>query len=315
MPIYTYLCEANGQSVEVRHGVDAEIRTWGELCYASQQPLGETDFLAPVRKVTVETSVDGQTYVQCENGQPIPQYSKGSFDTTGQLYFRITMSSTDTSKFFPRLSFFAISFYKDKTIYADNFGDKITSTSEYYLGSLNYPVLSRNYLNGIRAKSGSGFDINTQSSIKSVEMVFTPATLAANTLFYTSGGTTTRFAWNGSGAVSKANIAKVYVNNVDVTNLSNISTYLVAEQPHHIVLVFTNTVTGILKINYETTGGPSNLYKNIAIYEKELTSGIVNQHYSLYTGKPSTILSEPAVTLTQSDFIYYNNDWIVIQSV
>ena len=51
MPIYTYLCETNGQSVEVRHGVEAEIRTWGELCYAAQRPLGETDFLAPVRKV------------------------------------------------------------------------------------------------------------------------------------------------------------------------------------------------------------------------------------------------------------------------
>ena len=51
MPVYTYLCEANGQSVEIRHGVDAEIRTWGELCYAAQRPLGETEFLAPVRKV------------------------------------------------------------------------------------------------------------------------------------------------------------------------------------------------------------------------------------------------------------------------
>ena len=51
MPIYIYRCEANGQSVEVRHGVDVEIGTWGELCYAAQVPMGETDFLSPVRKV------------------------------------------------------------------------------------------------------------------------------------------------------------------------------------------------------------------------------------------------------------------------
>jgi hypothetical protein len=202
-----------------------------------------------------------------------------------------------------------------KDLYADNYGDKLSSNTEYYLGSLNYPILSRNYLNGIRTKNAAGFDVDTFSSIKSVEMFFTPLTLAANTLFYASDPSATRLAWNGSGVVSKANIAKIYVNNIDVTNQTNISSYLVAEQPHHVVLVFTNPVTGSLQFNYETTGGPSNLYKNITTYEKELTTEIVETHYELYTGRAVSTVTEPSVTLTESDVIAYNNDWIVLQSV
>ena len=265
--------------------------------------------------VAVESSIDGTTYVSCVNGQPIPQYTKDSFDASGKLYIRITMTTSDASKYLPILSFFCIAFYSNKDIYADNYGDRISSATEYYLGSLNYPVLSRNYTNGIRAKNVAGFNINTLSSIKSVEMFFTPLTLAANTLFYASSPSSTRLAWNGSGVVSKANIDKIYVNNIDVTNQTNISSYLVAEEPHHVVIVFNTPVTGSLQLNYETSGGPSNLYKNLATYEKELTSGIVNTHYELYTGRVSSSVSEPAINLTESGILSYNNDWIVLQSV
>jgi hypothetical protein len=265
--------------------------------------------------VTVESSIDGITYVPCVNGQPLPQYTKDSFDSSKQVYIRITMSTSDASKYLPKLSFFCIAFYSNKDIYADNYGDRINSSTEYYLGSLNYPILSRNYTNGIRAKDGAGFNINTLSSIKSVEMFFTPLTLASNTLFYASDPSATRVAWNGSGAVSKANIDKIYVNNIDVTNQTNINSYLVPEEPHHVVIVFTTPVTGSLQLNYETSGGPSNLYKNITTYEKELTAGIVETHYELYTGRVVSSVTEPAINLTESDIIAYNNDWIVLQSV
>jgi hypothetical protein len=264
--------------------------------------------------VTVESSIDGTTYVSCVNGQPLPQYTKDAFHSSRNLYIRITMSTSDASKYLPILSFFCIAFYSNKDIYADNYGDRISSTTEYYLGSLNYPILSRNYTNGIRAKNAAGFNINTLSSIKSVEMFFTPLTLAANTLFYASTPSATRLAWNGSGVVSKANIDKIYVNNVDVTSQTNISSYLNAEEPHHVVIVFTTPVTGTLQLNYETSGGPSNLYKNITTYEKELTSGIVETHFELYTGRSVSTLTEPTITLTESDIIAYNNDWIVLQS-
>ena len=50
MPKYDYFCEANGQTVEVVHGMDIVLKTWGEVCYASQIPLGDTDVWAPVVK-------------------------------------------------------------------------------------------------------------------------------------------------------------------------------------------------------------------------------------------------------------------------
>ena len=50
MPLYEYECEANGQVVEVRHKMAERIRNWGELCFAAQIPIGDTDFDAPVRK-------------------------------------------------------------------------------------------------------------------------------------------------------------------------------------------------------------------------------------------------------------------------
>jgi hypothetical protein len=71
--------------------------------------------------VVVETSVDGTNYLTCVNGESIPQYKKGAFNTSGLLYIRITMSTTDASKFLPRLSYFSIRFYSQSRIYADNF--------------------------------------------------------------------------------------------------------------------------------------------------------------------------------------------------
>lgn len=50
MPVYDYMCEENGQVVTVRHGMQVVIRNWGELCFAAQVPMGDTDFETPVRK-------------------------------------------------------------------------------------------------------------------------------------------------------------------------------------------------------------------------------------------------------------------------
>ena len=51
MPRYDYFCDANGQTVEVCHGIKIGLKTWGEVCYAAQVPLGQTDPTAPVRRL------------------------------------------------------------------------------------------------------------------------------------------------------------------------------------------------------------------------------------------------------------------------
>jgi hypothetical protein len=268
--------------------------------------------------ISVESSVDGLAWENCTNGMPLPQYTKDSFSLTGLVYLKITMTTSDASKYLPRLAYFAVSFYTNKDVYADNFGYKISSPTEYYIGSLNYPVLSRHYDNGIRTKPGSGFNLSASSSVNSTEMLFTPSTTAANTLMYLPAGSgipETKYAWNGSGTVSKANILSIFVNGIDRTSATNISSFLIEEEPHHIVINFTVPILGNIQFNYLVSGGPTCLYNNIAVYPDYLTQQIVNTHYGLYIGKALVSISDPSISVTEKPFRAYNNDWIVLQSI
>lgn len=268
--------------------------------------------------ITVQSSIDGSSWANCTNGMPLPQYTKDSFSTTGLVYLKITMTTSDASKYLPRLAYFAVSFYTNKDVYADNSGYKISSPTEYYIGSFNYPVLSRHYDNGIRTKSGSGFNLSASSPVHAVEMLFTPSTAAANTLLYipASGSVPeTKYAWNGSGAVSKANILEVYINGIDRTSATNINQFLVEEETHHIVIALVAPIYGDIQFNYLVSGGPTCLYNNIAVYPDDITQAIALNHYNLYVGKASASVSDPSILVTEKPFRSYNNDWIVLQSI
>ena len=268
--------------------------------------------------ITVQSSLDGTNWQNCSNGQPLPQYTKDSFSSTGVVHIKITMSTTDASKYLPRLAYFAVSFYTNKDVYADNYGDTISSSGEYYLGSLNYPLLSRHYDNGIRTKAGTGFNLTTGGSVKSLEMFFTPSDLTANTLLdvaSTGSYTASKYSWTSGGTITKTNILKIYVNGVDRTSQTNISNVFSANQLHHIILVLTQPCSGMLKFNYSGSGGPSCLYNNISIYAKELTASIAATHYDLYVGRPSISVEYPSIVMTEKGITSYNNDWIVLQSI
>ena len=88
-----------------------------------------------------------------------------------------------------------------------------------------------------------------------------------------------------------------------------------AGEPHHIVLVFTSSVTGALRLNYQTSGGPDNLYNNIALYSRALTESEADTHFDLYCGRPSIVLQDPSTSVTESAPEYYDNDWVVLQSI
>jgi predicted nucleic acid-binding Zn ribbon protein len=51
MPIYEYMCPANGLSVEVVHPMSHRVRTWGELCTLAEIERGDTPADAPVEKL------------------------------------------------------------------------------------------------------------------------------------------------------------------------------------------------------------------------------------------------------------------------
>lgn len=51
MPTYDYRCEANGRVVEVRHGMNEVLSTWGDLCDRAGVDLGETAAETPVKRL------------------------------------------------------------------------------------------------------------------------------------------------------------------------------------------------------------------------------------------------------------------------
>ena len=51
VPNYDYYCDANQRTVEVSHPASIQLSIWGEVCFVAQLPLGQTDPLAPVRRV------------------------------------------------------------------------------------------------------------------------------------------------------------------------------------------------------------------------------------------------------------------------
>jgi hypothetical protein len=270
------------------------------------------------KNITVESSVDGITYTQCENGKALPNYNKSAAISTNVIFLRITMSTTDASKYLPKLSSVKVDFYASVDTYSENSGYYATSTSDYSLGSFNYPPLLRHKNNGLQTKSGAGFNIPVTDSVSTIEMFFTPSTLTANTLFdvasqgaYTASG----YSWANNGTITKTNILKIYVNGVDLTSQTNISSVFLTDNLHYVVLVLTQPCSGTLKFNYSNTGGPSSLYKNIAIYNYQMSEALATEHYGSYISRPKALISDTSFTLTDSAPKVYNSDWVVIQTI
>jgi hypothetical protein len=51
MPYYEYRCTSNGQTLEVRHGMEERLATWGELALRAGAELGDTPSDAPVERL------------------------------------------------------------------------------------------------------------------------------------------------------------------------------------------------------------------------------------------------------------------------
>jgi len=268
--------------------------------------------------ISVYTSLDGNTYVQCTNGEAIPQYTlnNSNFSNTRVLYIKINISTLDDSKYLPKLYSLSTSFYNNQIMYAKNSGsyfskmENITGT-DVNLSNNIYKILSRDYRNGLRAKSGSGFYINPVNLVSSLEFIYNPLSLGSSGLV--SQGTT-NYSWNSSGVISKNNIYAIYVNGVDKTSQTNISGVFKSDHLQHVVIVFSSAINQQMTMNYSSSGAVPALYQNIALYPIQLASADALEHFNLYIGKDATVVTDSSITLTESSVVPYNNDWIVIQN-
>lgn len=276
--------------------------------------------------ITVETSTDNTTWVQCINGESIPQYKLGSFSSSGLVYIKITMSTTDNSKYLPKLYNLTLSFYNNQTIYAQNGGSYIStyeslagiSNPAISVGAVKYPILSRNSKNGIRIPVDSGFYINANIPVQTIEFFYTPDDLTNSGLINstaTNGYAASNYSWNNAGAISKTNIHSIYVNGVNKTSATSVSDVFIADDLHHVVITYTNAISGAIRASYSLIGTVRALIQNLAIYETQFTSTQILNHYNLYLSKSSSVAQDSTITLTENSVQAYNNDWLVIQNV
>ena len=277
--------------------------------------------------ITVEASVDGINYTSCINGQQVPNYTLNSFSSSGNLYLRITFTSTDTSRYIPRLYNLDILFYNNYRRYSYN-GTGYLATLEQHagisdynisLGKLPYDILSRNSRNGLRTVVDSGFEITTNKGIRTIEFFYTPNALTDSGLISTTatnGYAASTLRWSNSGTMSKTNISAIYVNGVNKTSQTNVSGIFKAGQLHHVIVVFASAVSSDIRFNYSVNGSVSALYQYITLYETAFNSTQAAANYDLYIRKQtSTITDSSTPILTETSATAYNNDWIVVQSI
>jgi hypothetical protein len=278
--------------------------------------------------ITVETSLDGTTYVSCINGQSIPQYKlgTGTFSSTRQLYIRITMTTTNDAKYLPILNSLSMSFYNNQIMYSQNSGSKFSKLEnvsgvtelEVDLSNELHPILSRHNRNGLRTVQDSGFYINTDRLTKTVEFFYTPAALTDSGLISSLADTTyfaSNYSWRNSGTVSKTNIAAIYVNGVNRTTQTSVTNVFTTGELHHVIIVFSDPISNNIKFNHSQYGAVSALYQNVALYEDAFDSTMAQLHYNLYMGLAATVIDDSSLTLTENSVEYYNNDWLLYQTV
>jgi len=277
--------------------------------------------------VSISVSTDGITYTPCVNNQQIPGYTLTNFGSLSGIYIRITFTSTDTSKFLPKLYNLSFSFFNDQRIYSDN-GSSYISTLENESGISNYDItfgnfeeniLSRSKMNGLKTVVDSGFNLNTENSVQTIEFFYTPYTLTDSGIISTqatNGYAASAYYWHNVGGISKTNISAIYVNGVNKTSETNVSNVFRVGQLHHVLIVFGSAVGEEIRFNYSLYGSVPASYQNIAIYDTQFNSTLAAQHYDYYRRRSSSSITDSSTTtLTEDGVEAYNNDWIVIQSI
>lgn len=73
MPTYDYRCDNNGQVLEVRHGMQETVSTWGELCALLNIDPGNSPVDSPVTKL----ATGGQVVKSNNLGESSPPCSSG----------------------------------------------------------------------------------------------------------------------------------------------------------------------------------------------------------------------------------------------
>lgn len=274
--------------------------------------------------VSVFISLDGITYEECTNNAPIPNYRLGDFNSDIDFYFKLVLTTTDSSRFLPKISYLSFSFYDSQTKYSLNSADYITTmygdtgptNFDISIGNKKHSILTRNKYNGITAFDGSGFYINTELDTSTIEFFYTPSDISTGALISSVVGTgaASSYSWS-SNTISKSNVSAIYVNGLAATSQTTANSIFTSGQLHHVVIVYTNPISGKIKFNYSLAGSKESIYQNISLYSEAFNSTKAIDHYNFYMGNTTAVADDSSLSVTENSINYYNNDWKVVQSV
>ena len=248
--------------------------------------------------ILVEASINNTNWQTCTNGGSLPYFNKNDNQVSDILYLRITLSSSDTSKYLPILRSLKIDFYQNKDLYSDNSGYYISSNYDYSLPESSKRAISYNKNNGLVMRNGHGFSLNGVPNSSSIEMIFTPA-YSSNVLF---SGTSSQYLWNSGGVITKSGIASIYVNGINRTSETNVWDFMMPGSPHHIVINLT-APQGSLKFNQnqnDSISGIGHMYKNLAVYQSALSVNSILTHYLLYTDNIINLINDTSFSIQES---------------
>jgi hypothetical protein len=249
--------------------------------------------------ITVEASIDETNWIECENSMPLPFFNKNDNQIENVLYIRVTMTSSDTSKYFPTLRKIRLLFFSDKDCYSDNSGARVFSDYDYGLPHKNHLNLSYCKMNGLKMYDGHGFSTDYSENVKTIEMIFTPDG-GSNVLFSTQDAI---YGWDSSGNIYSTNVLNVHINGIDVTSHTNISDHFISGYQHHVAIVLEDDCGLNIKFNQnqdDSQYGGANVYTNIALYDSELLESELYNHYLLYTDRYSTRINDTSLSLAES---------------
>ena len=253
-----------------------------------------------IDNILVQISLDGLTEWQdCENNKSLPYFTKNNLTSNERVYIKTTMSSNDTSFDIPKLESISIDFFNNIDYYAENSGDRIYSDQDYNLSRYNERILSYSHHNGLSMHNSGGFNIETASPARTIEMIYTPGS-GKNVLFANESKI---FEWSANGTINKNGISGIYVNGINVTSETNCLNYLTNGYPHHVVLVLSSNTNGLIKINQNVDGtsyGTGSYYNNIAVYPTALSASQILNHYNYYIGNWSNLLASETMSLEES---------------
>lgn len=269
--------------------------------------------------ITVETSIDGINYSGCINGGYITNFTSANFSDARILYIKITMSSSDASKYSPKLYNLYVSFYNQLIMYSRNGNSYLSRMSGYdfTLGSNKYAITSRDSRNGILSPAGSGFNINVSELKHSIEFFYTPYNFGEGKIISSivdGDGAASNFSWILGSVISKTNIDSIYVNGVDVSSETLINNIFTLNNLHHVVINFTEPVYGAISINSSGGATSAALYQYMSLYQDLLDYNKISNHYRLYFDKARYSAESSTTTLSENSVNLYNNDWLVIQN-